>query len=49
MIDHLPGEILDRECLMSVVQVLITEQLHRSVPLSDGRVQFCTDAAWTCA
>ena len=32
MIDHLPGEILDREFLTSVVRVLITEQLHRSVP-----------------
>ena len=28
VIDHLPGEILDRECLTSVVDVLITEQLH---------------------
>jgi hypothetical protein len=32
VIDHLPGEILDREFLTSVVHVLITEQLHRSVP-----------------
>jgi hypothetical protein len=34
VIDHLPGEILDREFLTSVVRVLITEQLHRIVPPS---------------